>query len=295
VPTIAADDLCPCESGRTARGCCFFGGKALAREADTQPAPPLTGVGHPGCYAASLSDCAGDLTNEHYFSETVLREMAGKSVFIRGFPWQTEPMRVGVASLAAKILCARHNSALSGLDSQAARFFRAVQAIERALDAGVEHGRVILFAGVDIERWMLKALIGMASAGAARAAGAPIAWTPPRDWLRVLFAWSGFPASWGLYVSGRLGDRFDLDSRTVSISPLLVRGALAGLEAKIAGLRVVLVMHEIRGRATGAIDDESIRRPDELLFTDVGHSLCFTWTTGRGGGQVRFGKQLPSA
>jgi len=200
-------------------------------------------------------------------------------------------MRIGVSSLVSKILCDRHNAALSGLDDEAGRFFRNLRAIEAALRTGAGGRRLVLFAGADVERWILKALMGAASSGAARTTeGEQIAWAPSRSWLRVLFGRAGFPRTWGLYVKGRLGDEIDLDPREVSIAPLCTDGEISGCRATFAGFEFVLAMHDVGARREGALDDLAVQHPDEILFVDAAsnteQSLCFTWPRGRGGGQV---------
>src|ERR1019366_2768959 len=119
IPTIDPNESCPCDGGRPARGCCIFGGRALVRETDPRPPAPSTGYSHAKCYAADLADCSPRITGEHFLSRGVLTELAGRAVWVRGFPWQrTEAQRVGVGSLESKVLCERHNNVLAPVDAQ---------------------------------------------------------------------------------------------------------------------------------------------------------------------------------
>ncbi len=294
MPAIERTDRCPCESGKLARACCLSRYRAQKVEADTRPRGQRTGFAHPDCYATALNDCSVTITGEHFWSETILRELSGGTVVVRGFPWQTTPtQRIGVGALAPKVLCDRHNEALSPLDVEAGRFFRNLRTIEGELRGQLGTRRVVLFAGVDVERWFLKALMGAASGGAARLLdGTPIAWSPPSLWSRILFHRAGFPKTWGLYVKGRVGDRVMLDPREVSLAPLMTDDGVSGCVATVAGFEFVLAMCDVGPRRAGALDDHAVHHPDELFFLDepsrTEQSLCFTWPKVRGGGQVTF-------
>jgi hypothetical protein len=62
---------------------------------------------------------------------------------------------LGFASLTTNCLCKAHNSALSPIDTQGARFFEAIQKCGTT-DTGPTYK--FLFSGHDIERWMLRTL-----------------------------------------------------------------------------------------------------------------------------------------
>lgn len=182
------------------------------------------------------------------------------------------------------VLCGRHNNALSPLDEEAARFFRLLRAFEQALREGNGNRRIAMLAGVDLERWLLKALMGMMSAGFGRTTdGNAIEWSAPSLWQRIVFGEVGFPSSWGLYVSGRLGDSMQLNPGDLSMAPLTTEEEVSGCVATFAGARFALVLRDVGAARTGGIDDDSIRRPHELLFQDLPtstrQSLCFTWSS----------------
>jgi len=111
------DELCPCGSRRRARSC------HLAPDGWwlTPSAPPLlgderTGYRHPGCYASTSSDCSSRLSREHWLSASVLNAFA--PITVSGMPWQHGSQHtLPVRNLGAKVLCERHNKALSPLAS----------------------------------------------------------------------------------------------------------------------------------------------------------------------------------
>lgn len=141
---------------------------------------------------------------------------------------------------------------------------------------------MFLFPGVDVERWLLKALMGFCGAGAARTPdGIPIPWAPPDMWLRILFGLYAFPATWGLYVQGRLGAKQMFDPGHVRIAPLTNNpDEISGVLVEMVGISFALATRHSSRRA-GAIDDHSIYRPGELKFVDAPsgteQSLCFAW------------------
>jgi len=70
-----------------------------------------------GCWAASLGDCDGRLTGEHTVSKCLLPKGV---VTVKGLHWcLDEPITVGISSLTRNILCKKHNSDLSKVDTYA--------------------------------------------------------------------------------------------------------------------------------------------------------------------------------
>jgi hypothetical protein len=73
-------------------------------------------------------DCSEDLTLEQYLSDDLLESIAwdGKVVMVRGAAWRSSDTgkHVGVNSLSSRMLCGRHNRALSPLDKMAADYLR---------------------------------------------------------------------------------------------------------------------------------------------------------------------------
>jgi hypothetical protein len=185
-------DLCPCGSGLPMSKCC------LTLRTNTTPPPPVTEHSNPRCYAKTLSDCDSKISREHYVSEGILSLKNG-ALTVLGFPWQPNGnlKKVSAQALTAKVLCKRHNTALSGLDSVAIKFFKFL--------IGDNHNQnVLLINGNEIERWMLKMLCGLAASGnIAFNSQRSHSWTPPNQWLQILFGNANIPSNCGLYyVSG---------------------------------------------------------------------------------------------
>jgi hypothetical protein len=119
VVLLADHDPCPCGSDRSAGGCCLrtfpirkgdgrlvYERAIVVPQADTRPPPPVTGKAVSGCYAACLSDCDGELEDEHFVSHRMLKMLAGesKALTVRGIDPKDPD---GVRSVAVKRIATR--------------------------------------------------------------------------------------------------------------------------------------------------------------------------------------------
>lgn len=203
---------CPCQSGRKAKRCCLTPSGWLYKQparlrGDHEP----TGHSNPRCYARPLADCCTELSREHYFSKGILRRF--EDLRIAGPPWAPvgQPKPVGVEALTARILCTRHNNRLSSLDQAGLNLFDALDRYLGELtddppNAGPRH---ILVSGEDLQRLLLKMLVGICVSGNARLAstGEPLRWTPPERWLHLLFCDAPWVPGTGLHLQAGQGQR----------------------------------------------------------------------------------------
>ncbi|MDX1922481.1 MAG: hypothetical protein SFW65_05080 [Alphaproteobacteria bacterium] len=88
------------------------------------PPSPNTGYAHNGCYLNRTKDCSEKISKEHYISRSIIDQL-GSVIRMSGASWLQagETLDTTVDNLTAKVLCTRHNSALSPLDDEAAHFF----------------------------------------------------------------------------------------------------------------------------------------------------------------------------
>lgn len=220
------------------RDCCLFvrGG--------TKPPSPKTGFSHPDCYARELQDCDKQLTGEHYFSKSVLLSMKGDNIRVSGLPWTDvgEERRVSVNSLTGRILCKRHNSALSPLDDIASKFFGFYTA-EWTDDWGQDF---CLVRGYDLERWQLKTLCGLVASGNATLNGKRLQnWTPPREWLDILFGDADIEAPAGLHFV--FAPQYSARNNVIDLKPAFKTdtGEPIALAVSMVGLIAMLAMEEL--------------------------------------------------
>lgn len=169
---------------------------------DPEPAtisPLGTGTGHrhAKCFASADENCSTTISREHFISEALLRQIEfNNTTKIAGLKWQQPNTfdSIPLRGLASKILCDRHNSALSPLDTTMSAFSQAVAAIDRDLHPDADAPRFLRhqFCGEDIERWMLKCLIGLSFSGNIGGALKP-------ECLDLLYDRIPWPTGWGLY------------------------------------------------------------------------------------------------
>ncbi|MBZ5581486.1 MAG: hypothetical protein LAQ30_04635 [Acidobacteriia bacterium] len=194
-----------------------------------------------------MGDCSKKLSREHLVSESLF---LGDAVRVQGFPWCKErPKEIGLSGLTAKILCDRHNNALSSIDTAGKEFFSTMREMRRLANVRrtmkLRPWNVVEYSinGPDLERWFLKILvnlccdrdypIGRVSAVRGR---------PSEQLVRVAFGLEQFEGRAGLYFVVRAGMQVDSADR-ISFAPLIkhrvhIEGGLFGFR----GLRLLLFL-----------------------------------------------------
>lgn len=108
------------------------------------------------CWASLLADCARGASREHYISDGIFDSQVVTAV---GLPWcRDTPVTIGLSSAVAKILCQRHNSALSAFDAEAAKLSRFLQA--NVLNQPLVDSTIVLKGGL-LEKWALKTFLNL--------------------------------------------------------------------------------------------------------------------------------------
>jgi hypothetical protein len=197
---VSRNDQCPCGSGQKAKRCCLKTNGVLEKlPANIIPDGPNSGFSHPKCFANADNNCSDTISHEHFVSETLLHQIEkDNTVKIAGSRWQTKEKFdiIPIPVLASKILCTRHNNALSALDAAIGYFSQTLQDYDDTTHPSVTllQNEVRLFAGEDIERWMLKCLIGATYSKnfAQRSIKA--------ECLDLLYGRIEWPSSWGLHI-----------------------------------------------------------------------------------------------
>jgi hypothetical protein len=175
------------------------------------------------CWAASLGDCAEKITREHVVSQCLFETEA---IMVQGFKWcLNEPKRIPLANLVAKILCKRHNGALSDLDTAALNAFNVFR---EGIRLNEVRGRLkkpicwnvkrLEINGPLLERWFLKTLINL-SVGGEWPIGSGVKGSPSKDLVEIAFGKRQFENGAGLYVAGRAGEQIDSMDR-VNFTPM---------------------------------------------------------------------------
>ena len=132
-----------------------------------------TGFSHDRCYLSSTGNCGTQITKEHFISRNILERLAKPKLKINAPHFFGKPsVEIGVDSFSAKVLCDKHNSALSKLDDVAGVAFGLIEELSaRLATISNEPGAGKSFyvsSGIDIERWMIKVFCGLVAAGKIR-------------------------------------------------------------------------------------------------------------------------------
>lgn len=153
-------------------------------------------------------NCSENVSKEHYISRSVLAslEKAGTQK-ISGMPWKArESFHImPTDSLVAKVLCERHNLALSPLDAEAGRLIKNIGVYDRAFHEQPYQGEIRVFCGEEIEKWMLKTVCGMVAARAVARNGERSRATVPDIWVSILAGEVDWPRNWGMYAAAPPG------------------------------------------------------------------------------------------
>lgn len=199
------DDICPCGCGRSYGDCCYVADYLLPRSPMYKITTPgdKTGFSNPKCYLSFSNDCSKKISREHYVSGSLFEKNI--MVSVSGLPWQKDKPEKSVAlsSLTSKILCTRHNSALSEVDVWGVRAIKSInEAIHHATKRSVSRKeKRYLVHGELLELWALKAMFGMYHAKASASKGIPLAGSHFIDQsiANTAFFASGVPDQLGAY------------------------------------------------------------------------------------------------
>ena len=178
------------------------------------------------CWAASVGECGGKASREHVVSKSLF---VSPEITVHGFHWcKDEPKTIGIESLTEKILCQKHNSRFSPLDSSAGEAFEALrqqtkfsnerQKLPPRVLLKIE--RFIIDASL-LERWLLKTLLNLTYGSEFFIGiGGTEKGVPSNDLVKMCYGLQPFPGNAGMYVAANAGMRLEM-SDTVTFSPLL--------------------------------------------------------------------------
>ncbi|SRR5258708_18546477 len=159
------------------------------------------------CFAKSLGNCDPKMSKEHYLSDGILKLIGNSSLIgVAGFTW-CEPgklINVGKNSLQSKILCRKHNSELSNLDSIAITFFEFFSNLvdfEQGQKSLEKINKFIAIKGDLFERWLLKFVMGNVVSGNTKIGKFDINSDFANEYVGVLFGLKPWPKEQGLYLN----------------------------------------------------------------------------------------------
>ena len=212
-------------------------------------------------------------------------EEPGKALGVSGAPWLKagEVGKTSVANLTAKILCERHNEALSPLDAEAAHFFSVLREAVNDLNRKTISRKPILHLvdGAALELWMVKVACGLYYSVAAKD-GVKLSETYSINLekaRRALFQ-RDWDARAGLYFLTS-GTKVDLQDG-VGMAPLSVDNGRIFVGARVSLLGFTMDALFDGSKATPLPWLGFERRPSEfiLIKNKRQHSIFLTWPPG---------------
>ena len=237
------------------------------------------------CYASALGDCGGRrLTFEHYFSKGILKLLSVRE--IGGFPWQSDRNRPSIDTLGAKILCEKHHRLLSPLDQAAVQVFRFFDQYVPDVVSGWRTNHVVVeMKGELLERWMLKALIGVTASGNVLRDGIAIReYQPLREDLEILFGRARMRAELhhGLYLDPRTGETTRLTERGLHFQPFFYGDRVCGATCRINNICFGLLISGDRSDLNHPLRNSEYRPPGVQVMNwarpSCSAELRLTWS-----------------
>jgi hypothetical protein len=113
---------------------------------------------HKKCILGWTNNCCTKISGDHFVSAAVLRVLNEKRIRVSTSTF-TREHALNSSALKVNRLCRRHNSALSPIDSEAARLFSSFAQIHTNLHQSLDGQKLYFFHGTDIERWLLKTML----------------------------------------------------------------------------------------------------------------------------------------
>ncbi len=248
---------CPCGRATAYRDCCRRKVTAVRRRPPGAP----TGFGHPRCYARVLCDCSAELSREHVVPAAILRRLTTEGTVNVTREVDPHLRKLTPTALAARVLCTRHNNALSDLDQVGTRFFlRIEELVRRTLGHPVEPAPK-LFNGSDLERFFLKVASALVVSG----------WNGhtrdvPREWCEAIWADGALIPPNGLYLLGGRGDLRPCFSPNEMVDP---DGRCVGVHFNVCGVPFLLCFDVTR---RGLRPDVQSRLRPTFIIARAGNS-----------------------
>jgi hypothetical protein len=241
-----SEQPCACESGATAGACCLSSaGTWHKAPRNLTPPGPVTGISNLKCYLRTTRNCSDAISREHYISESVLATVEeNETSKIAGLPWQTPRTFsvVGTGRLVSKVLCKRHNEALSPLDAEAGRLIETIGNYDREFNQENPRAEISILCGEELEKWMLKTTCGMVAAGQVTRDGVRVEPYIPEIWTSILMGKAEWPPLWGFYSAVPMGATYHSSSFSYRTMSRPETGHVLAAEMILNGVALYLLL-----------------------------------------------------
>jgi hypothetical protein len=197
-----------------------------------------------GCWAACLGDCDGGLTREHTVSKCIFPKGA---VTVKGLHWcRDEPITIGISSLTRNILCKKHNSDLSDVDTYAKT---AIETLVASMDLTTlrnnlrqNHWTIKRYEidGQLFERWFVKTLVNVTFGGAyGIGRNSDSVGVPSDDIVRIAFGKQSFHGYAGLHALSHKDEQISFEHK-IQIETMLEGSNIVMARFSFGGFRYLL-------------------------------------------------------
>ena len=225
------------------------------------------------CWANTLGNCSNKRSLEHLISQNLFDS---RTIKIQGFDWCKEEKEIGLANAGRKILCTKHNSELSHLDSEAGKF---MDALMHATEISQKRKKLkpkkwsIHRATVDgylIERWFIKTFINISLNDIDKCA------IPLNEMVNVVYGNKTLSKNTGLYVSAAVGDDVKIE-RSFSFKPLWKHKVLVAGIFEFSGYEFVIAFADVRPFFSNRSFNYHNKAFQIKIGRHVSHRLSFKW------------------
>jgi len=223
---------------------------------------------HPRCWASSRGGCDRKISLEHYVSDTVLGAIGIEYLRGAAYTGGRSDVHISRSNFGSKVLCRRHNSDLSGLDTHARLLFLTQRLFLAEINKPefTPVDEQIDISGDLLEKWLLKCLVAQTTAKIFTADTERL--QPPDLALTaaLVFDEAPWPQRWGLWMKHRPDIVLDLP-REMAFQPIhLFDGAkLGGGSCSVGGLEFWISLFSPAAGDGGPFDG-AVHRPSGIVY-----------------------------
>jgi hypothetical protein len=278
------------------RCCRRFDGVVFKQPSPIRPPGAPTGYFHHRCYLNFTQNCCAKISGEHPVSQGISQQF-GQYVSVMGAPWLKpgESKTLATKNLTANILCVRHNSAFSPVDTAAIRLFKFITEISVDLaDKSLScKNKYYVVSGDDLEMWATKALLGIFHSQPQNTELAK--YTINRNVVEDMIRSAQLPRMCGIYLNARLGTPRVHHENEITVGTITLKEEmrLIGLIIEMGGVSFDFLMDPLGINTLGEMETK-LYRPAHLMFEGKrrAHVIFLSWSADHSEDGVVFTRNL---
>jgi len=224
------------------------------------------------CWAKILGGCNNLQSKEHIVSRGLLKDSLSLHNFTMVYGiGGSKTKKIGISSLASKMLCSYHNSQLSNLDSEAIKTFKGLkdflEAPHRYKTGRITNNTILKFNGSFLERWFLKTTINILYCPSHNLKN------PPKELIEIVFGLRKYPEKVGLCMSAYQGGQWLNNDYDLKFVPILnSQNHYEFVAFEFAGWRFVLPLTDSPIPNSISLDTTNPYAPFDKFLQDLAKS-----------------------